>query len=179
MPFDLSDSERRAQKYIGASAPLLRLGWGMSGAVFLSPGTRAAVKVFHRREQYDAELKAYRILWREKLYDLHGLTIPRPRGKHDALMVISMDVVKPPFLLDFAGAQFKPPDFSADAMALWHADIREKFGANAHIAYSVYDALRRIGIYYMDFRHSNLNLQGLPGVIAEGSSETDSGDFSS
>ena len=38
------------------------------------------------------------------------------------------------------------------------------FGPNVHIAYAVYDSLARHGIYYMDFRPSNLKLENLPGL---------------
>src|SRR5690349_14532065 len=100
MSIDLAGAEFRAREYIGATVPLLRLGWGISGAVFLSPDSRLAIKVFHREESYATELRAYRILARAKLYELHGLTIPRPRGRSDRLLAISMDVVRPPFLLD-------------------------------------------------------------------------------
>jgi hypothetical protein len=30
--------------------------------------------------------------------------------------------------------------------------------------YGVYDFLSRYGLYYMDFRETNLNLDGLPGI---------------
>lgn len=153
------------------TVPLLRLGWGVSGAVFLSPDARTAIKVFHREEQYQTELNAYRILWRAKLFELHGLTIPRPRGRDDKLFAISMAVVRPPFLLDFAGVSFHPPDFSSEVLANWHDDLHEKFGANVRVAYAVYDSLRKLGIYYMDFRHSNMNLEGLPGLIVDDSDD--------
>jgi hypothetical protein len=56
---------------------------------------------------------------------------------------------------------FDPPDFSDETMESWHAGIREMFGPNAHVVYAVYHSLAQRGIYYMDFRPSNLNLTGL------------------
>jgi len=74
-----------------------------------------------------------------------------------------MDFVRPPYLLDFAGVLFHPPDFPQDTMDQWHAGIEEMFGPNSAIIYAVYHALAKHGIYYLDFRPSNVNLTGLPG----------------
>ena len=46
----------------------------------------------------------------------------------------------------------------------WHADIHEAYGPNEHIIYGVYDSLSQHGMYYMHFRVSNVNLEGLPGL---------------
>jgi hypothetical protein len=37
--------------------------------------------------------------------------------------LIRMDFVSPPFLLDFAGVQFSPPDYEQDVMDHWHKGI--------------------------------------------------------
>lgn len=78
-----------------------------------------------------------------------------------------MDFVSSPFLLDFAGVLFSPPDYNDDVLANWHQGISERFGKNASIAYAVYTSLSQHGMYYMDFRQSNLNLDGLPGLIPD------------
>jgi hypothetical protein len=66
--------------------------------------------------------------------------------------------------LDFAGVSLKPPDFSDDTMEQWHASLEEYFGPNVDIVYSIFDSLAKRGLYYMDFRPSNLKLEGLPGL---------------
>lgn len=48
-------------------------------------------------------------------------------------------------------------------MQSWQAGIAELFGPNAHIVYDVYHSLAKHGLFYMDFRPSNLNMTGLPG----------------
>lgn len=167
MELDLSTAELRAREYIGATGPLLRLGWGIGGWVYLSPNAQTAIKVHRRIEGYRTEIQAYRLLSKHRLTNLHGLNIPKPRGKSDQLMTFHMDVVTAPYLLDFAGVRFTPPDFSADVMRDWQIGIANFFGPNAHVAYAVYDALRRLGMWYLDFRPSNLKLDGLPGLLPD------------
>ena len=161
-----------AQRYLDTSQPLKRLGWGIGGFVYLSPDTLSAVKV-HRGPGYGVELKTYRRLRRLGIREIHGLNVPRLLGHDDALRVIRMDVVNAPFLLDFAGVLFKPPDFSDDVTASWHADIAEKFGPNAWIAHLVYSTLAKYGIYYVDFRPTNLKLDGHPDAVLYTDSEGD------
>jgi hypothetical protein len=142
----------------------VRLGWGISGYVYLSPDARTAVKIHRYAEGFERELAVYRILRRLKLKSVCGLTVPQLRGHNSSLRAIRMDFVSPPYLLDFAGATFTPPDFPEDVIAEWRAGIDRQFGQNAWMAYAVYDALGKHGIYYTDFRPSNMNVEGLPGV---------------
>ena len=88
-------------------------------------------------------------------------------------MIIRMDFVSAPFLLDFAGVLFTPPDFSEEVLADWYADIDEKFGPNAWVAHLVYQSLAKLGIYYVDIRPSNLNLDGFPDAVPYPSSDSD------
>jgi hypothetical protein len=134
----------------------------VSGFVFLAPD-HTAIKVHKHQESFETELMAYQRLRRLRIRQLHGLTIPRLRGFSERDLIIRMDTVSPPYLLDFAGVRFEPPDFSEDVLAYWQSTIEDRYGANASIVYGVYDALARLGIYYLDFRLSNLNLEGLPG----------------
>src|SRR5438128_2576092 len=127
-----------ARRYFGTTAPLERLGWGISRFVYLSPDDRSAVKVHRYKEGFAREVEVYRRLRRLGMTQLHGLNIPKLRGHRDDLQLIQMDFVNSPFLLDFAGVQFNPPDFSPDVLADWHARIQDFFGPNAWVAYAVY-----------------------------------------
>lgn len=49
MELDAKAAAEIAQKYFHTMAPLTRLGWGISGYVFLSRDVRTAVKI-HRRK---------------------------------------------------------------------------------------------------------------------------------
>jgi hypothetical protein len=161
---DQAKSAEIAKRYFGITTPPTRLGWGIGGYVYLSPDMHSVVKVHRREEGFTRELEAYQRLRRLRIIQLHGLTIPKLKHHRRDLKLIRMDFVVAPYLLDFAGVSFDPPDFSEETMENWHTGVNEMFGPNAHIAYAVYDSLARHGIYYMDFRPSNLNLTGLPGV---------------
>ena len=69
----------------------------------------------------------------------------------------------------------KPPEllFTSQQLEGWHASIQERFGPHAHLAYAVYNSLKKHGIYYVDLRPSNVNLDGLPGLEPLGSSDDD------
>jgi len=151
-----------AQRYTKSTGPLKILGSGMGGVVFLSPDLRTAIKIHHQASTYETEVEAYRRIQRAGLTSVRGLTIPKPRAHVPAWKLIRMDVVRPPFLLDFAGVLFQPPDFDSDAMEGWHAQLQFLFGRNVSIVYDVYHLLERHGIWYMDFRPSNIKLEGLP-----------------
>src|SRR4051812_19100968 len=149
MELDPKTAALIAQHYVGAIEPLTRLGWGIGGFVFLSPNLHSAVKVHRYRDGFERELETYQRLARLKISKMLGLTIPKLQDYQRIPDLIRMDFVSPPFLLDFAGVAFSPPDFEADVMADWHAGLHERFAANVSIAYAVYTALAQHGIYYM------------------------------
>ena len=153
-----------ARRYFNLPSPPDPLGWGIGGYVYLSPQPGRVVKVHNHEEGYARELEVYRRLQRLRMTRLHGLTIPRLSSNRDDLRVIEMDFVSAPYLLDFAGVRFSPPDFSDDAMQKWHADIEAVYGPNSSIIYAVYHSLSQHGMYYMDFRVSNVKLDGLSGL---------------
>jgi hypothetical protein len=173
MELDHENSAAIARSYFGTSAVLHRLGWGISGYVYLSPDAQTAVKVHRRPEGFATELRAYQTLQANGITSLHGLTIPKLRDHRIDLKLIRMDVVSAPYLLDFAGVLFSPPDFSDDVMEHWRARLVAAYGPNAHVADTVYGSLARIGLYYLDFRPSNMNLTGLPGLMPYDPAESD------
>lgn len=154
-----------AQRYFGVSDPLTRLGWGISGYVFLSPDLRTAVKVHRHWPGFRRELEVYQRLRRLRITELHGLTVPKLLSFSDKVKLLQMDFVSAPYLLDFAGVQLEPPDFSDEVIAQWRADIDSRFGPNAYIAYLVYDSLAKFGMHYMDLRPTNVNVTGLLGAV--------------
>lgn len=178
MEFSSQYAAKVVQKFIGTTEPLTRLGGGISGFVFASPDFRTALKVHRTIEGYTTEVAVYKELVRLNITKICGLQLPRPRKRRNDLRLIQMDIVSPPFLLDFAGVLFEPPDFPEDVMEHWHEQNRNFFGPNVSIVYDVYNTLARHGLYYMDFRPSNLKLDGLPNLLPPGdNSEDDPTDF--
>src|SRR5688500_14974572 len=99
MELDHQSAARIAQRYFHTSEPLVRLGWGISGYVYLSPDLRTAVKVHRHEESFARELEVYRRLRRLGITQLHGLTVPKLRGYHSDVKLIRMDFVSAPYLL--------------------------------------------------------------------------------
>jgi hypothetical protein len=155
-----------AKIYFGQNAAPKTLGWGVSGSVFLSPQAKYAVKVHHGVDGYLAECEAYRRLDTLRITELFGLTVPRMWDSRDDLRLIRMDYVTSPYLLDFAGVLFKPPDFDEEKMSNWYADIDSAYGSdNTWIPHGVYAKLMTLGMYYVDIRVSNLKLDGHPDYV--------------
>ena len=162
MELDRNSAAKVAADFFGVATPLEPLGWGISGFVYLSPDSRTAVKVHRGEAGFIRELEVYRILRKLGITQLHGLNVPKLRGVSINARLIQMDVVNKPYLLDFAGVLYEPPDYPLDKMELWHQDIARYYGPNAHVAYAVYNTLAGYGLYYVDIRPSNLNIEGLP-----------------
>jgi hypothetical protein len=162
MELDPTTAAEIARNYVGATAPLTRLGWGIGGFVYLSPDGRTAVKVHRHEAGFLTEVEAYMRLRRVRTSQLHGIVIPKVHDQRPDIKVIRMDFVTPPFLVDFAGVQFKPPDFSDDTLAQWHASLSRMFGPNLHLVWAVYSALSQHGIWYTDLHPRNLWLEGHP-----------------
>ena len=55
--------------------------------------------------------------------------IPKLWHWDDELWVLEMEIVSPPFVLDFAGAYLdRPPDFPDEVMEEWWKAKKEQFG---------------------------------------------------
>jgi len=153
--------EERAHKYAQRFDLLLNfekpLGYGNDGYVWRS-NQNTAVKAIERERAYLCELESYQRLQRAGISEIHGLAIPSLVNHHDKLMVIEMDVVTPPFLLDFGKVWLdKRPDYPEDAWDQWEAAGRDDFGDRWNDVKSVISALRRLGIHYIDPKPGNIN----------------------
>ena len=157
--------------YIGTTGPVTQLGAGMGGVVYLSPLGTSAIKVYHRAESFNTELHAYEILRDVGITSIMGLTVPEVIAANADLWVLEMTVVKPPFLLDFAGVRFTEPDFQDDALQGWYERIDDFFGPNAWFVYNVYNALAMHEVFYMDFKPGNIELKGLPEIVPDDRAE--------
>jgi hypothetical protein len=155
----------RARRYAAAKGLALgdQLGFGLHGIVFLAtsqtnPG-RFAVKVHERRPDYLRERDAYRRLQHHSLSEVRGCAIPEMVGCDDELCVIEMTVVSRPHVLDFGGAFLdKPPGFSEEVLADWHAEKTEQFGPGWAEVLAILRALEAYGIYVVDVNPNNITL---------------------
>jgi hypothetical protein len=134
-----------------------RLGFGKDGSVFQT-SLSTAIKVFARRDSYARELACYRRLASHEVEEVHGHVVPRLIASDDELLVIEMEIVAPPFLLDFADAWLDTaPDFPAEVMEQWHEEKSEQFGSQWAAVQVVLAQLRgHYGIHLLDVNPGNI-----------------------
>lgn len=87
------------------------LGFGQDGRVWKTL-QKTAVKAVERLRNYTVERDCYQRLLDADISMIDGLNVPRLVGFDDELQIIEMEIVKPPYLLDFGKAHLDArPDF--------------------------------------------------------------------
>jgi serine/threonine protein kinase len=137
------------------------LGFGVHGNVFAAeyntkPGF-LAVK-FHREDRpFEREYRVYQRLREEQMTRIRGLNVPQLLRIDEEFRAIEMTIVRPPFLLDFAGAYLdEAPDFSEDVFRQWEEEKAEIFGERWQEVTRILAALETLGIYLRDINPSNI-----------------------
>jgi hypothetical protein len=76
----------------------------------------------------------------------------------DERWVIEMEVVSPPFVLDFAGAYLdQPPDYPPDVIEDWEMEKRDQFGEERwEMVRIVMYEFQQMGIYLADVKPGNI-----------------------
>ena len=136
-----------------------RLGYGTDGTVWES-SANSAVKAVKRWKNYDVERESYRRLRDHGVTELAGFAIPSLIGFDDSLMVIEMDIVNPPYLIDFGKVYLDaPPPYWNDSQMRSNAyqEWRERFDDRWEDIARVLRMLTEYGIHYVDPRPSNIN----------------------
>jgi hypothetical protein len=88
---------------------------------------------------------------------VHHYPIPNLVDFDDELLVVEMELIAPPYLLDFGKAYIdQPPDFSAETMQYWREEVKELFGERASQVRKLLSALQSIGIFYLDAKPGNI-----------------------
>ncbi|MFQ5734167.1 MAG: hypothetical protein ACE5KM_19700 [Planctomycetaceae bacterium] len=80
----------------------------------------------------------------------------------DQLWVVEMEIVTPPFILDFAGAYLdqQPPYYRDEQMmAEWQAEKRDVFGERWGTVTGILARFRRHGIYLADVKYGNIEFE--------------------
>jgi hypothetical protein len=132
------------------------LGHGTDGSVWKS-SARTAVKAFIRQANYNMELACYQRLSEHKIVKLDGFAVPKLMGFDDALCVIEMAIVTPPFILDFAKCRLDlPMEFEESGMEAWQDGCKNLFEDNWPKVRSVLYSLWQLGIYYYDAKPANI-----------------------
>ena len=152
--------KQRAEQYANQHGIRIRfdrrLGFGNDGSVWATD-KKSAVKSFEREENYIRERSCYQRLEDLSVEKVGNFAIPRLIGYDDDLWIIEMDIVSPPFLLDFGKAYLDhPPDYPPEVMADWNAECREMFGDRWDRVQVALGWLRSYGIFYYDAKIGNI-----------------------
>lgn len=137
--------------------PKLRFGWGYDGIV-LGTTIGSAIKGFGFERLFQRERDVYLRLAEFDVDEIMGFSVPRFLAYDDALLCIEMEVVAPPFVLDFAGAYLdRRPDYPDDVMEEWQQEKLEQFGAKRwDVVQLVMAHFARMGIYLADVKPGNI-----------------------
>jgi hypothetical protein len=155
-----SEAIQRAKEYAKRRKLSIetQLGGGIQGAVFQTDDGNA-IKALIRHEFYVRERDIYRRLRERGIESVAGFNVPRLLDFHDELLVIEMQIVTPPFVLDFAGAYLdSQPSYAndPDVMGPWEEDKVEQFGKRWPTVKRVMYAFRAHGIYLSDIKPGNI-----------------------
>lgn len=133
-----------------------RLGFGIDGIVW-STTRPSAIKSFNQRIAYENERDVYVRLLMQNVESIAGFTIPKLIEHHNNLYVIEMELVSPPFILDFAGAYLDSlPPFTQEEIAEWLDSRQELFDDDWQWVRRAYFGFQRYGIYLNDLKPGNV-----------------------
>ena len=137
------------------------LGCGVHGSVWVVSDKQNpapwALKLLHRPQFYERERDCHIRLREQEVFCLQGFNVPQMLGFDDTWQSVEMTIVRPPFVLDFAGAWLdEPPEFSADAWEMWEAEKREQFEKDWPQAKKLLAALAGLGVHMMDVHPGNI-----------------------
>ncbi len=141
-----------------------RYGHGIHGIVLESISQSqcgsSALKAFERLDAYTRERDVYLRLRYHKVRQVCGHQVPQLLDFDDELQVIEMTMVKPPFVLDFAGAWLDaPPDYSPEVLADWETEKREQFEDRWPAVTIILFSFRQYGIYISDVNPGNIRFR--------------------
>jgi hypothetical protein len=155
--------ERRAKQYQSDQGIQLDfnepLGEGTDGIV-LASSRHSAVKALQEQKNYLRELKAYQRLMEHGIGSIDGLTVPALIHHDPALLIIEIDIVEPPYLLDFGKAYIDEDcPYSQEELAEYYASLSGYFRrADLPRVRKVCRILQGYGITYLDAKPQNIRL---------------------
>lgn len=157
---DNSDLLARAQAYAQARFLVFdgptTLGYGQDGSVWRTT-TPTAIKVFRRPEVYSTERACYERLREHNVTRINEFSIPGLVDFDDSLLVIEMDIVSPPYLLDFGKCYLdRKPDYSPEVWQEWDEQHDEMWEGRWKVVRRAVWQLEKYGIYHIDPRPGNV-----------------------
>ena len=134
----------------------------MDGEVWES-NRYTAVKGLCRQRNYIAELECYERFLANGVEKIKGFAVPRLIGHDDELQIVEIEIVAPPYIIDFAKCRLDVRfDFSPEVMADWDEAGAELFEGRWREVKLLLAALERYGIYYLDAKPGNITFDPVP-----------------
>ncbi|QDT55130.1 hypothetical protein Pan44_31720 [Caulifigura coniformis] len=136
-----------------------RLGYGWEGAVYRTQAN-TAIKVFKSEQHYARERDVYLRLRACRVSEVLGFGVPRLVDFDDLLRAVEMEIVAPPFVLDFAGAKLDvPSEFPAEVLEEWERDKEDQFEDDWPLVKSVMAEFERFGVFLGDVHPGNIRVR--------------------
>ena len=157
----MGNIEQRSWQYANSRSRKILdpLGGGYDGAVY-STDAHSAIKIFRYKKLYQRERDVYQRLQELNLFEVCGCRIPRLIDFDDALEVVEMEIVQPPFVLDFAGAYLdQTPEFPEDVYQAWWEEKEEQFGEDWDRVQTIMATFAGRGIHLADVKPGNITLR--------------------
>ncbi|TWT51608.1 hypothetical protein KOR42_34960 [Thalassoglobus neptunius] len=136
-----------------------KLGGGQDGEVFATSDD-SAIKVFKYKDLYEKEREVYMRIFDKNIGELikeESFRIPTFLGYDDSLGIIEMEMVNPPYILDFAGASLdRPKDLTEEQQIEWELENIDRFGDSWDRVQTALAIFRRFKIYLYDLSLNNI-----------------------
>ena len=155
----------RLQIYVKARGAVLteRFGSGQDGLVYAT-NRESAVKCLRFAKLFKNERDVYLRLAAHECDEIAGFAVPRMIDSDDELWIVEMQIVSPPFIVDFAGASLdiRPRilrEMSVEDWTEWQEERIEMFGDDWPKVEAVMAELRKMGIYLSDVKPGNITVR--------------------
>lgn len=134
------------------------LGYGSDGSVWMS-SRHMAIKALYEKHRFDLELECYLRLKRADIRHIGMFDVPFLVDFDQALLIIEISIVQPPYLLDFGKVYLDHPPthlYDEQMMANAYVEWEERFGKRWSKVLHAMKMLEKLGIYYYDPRPGNI-----------------------
>lgn len=132
------------------------LGSGQDGNVW-STDRPSAIKVFLYHKLYINERSVYLRLREQNVRKIKEFNIPMLFDFDNELLIVEMELVSPPFIVDFAGASLdQMPSLISESWDEWEQARIEQFEDDWKRAKSAWWALQAHGVYLNDLHPGNV-----------------------
>jgi hypothetical protein len=157
------DLWRRCEEYCRNHARHLQSDeptwWGWEAFLWLTTED-SVLKVHRNSKEFLQELAVYQRLATRGGKPLQGFQIPLLLDYDENRLVLELSFVRPPYVLDFGRATLDgaPADFDPESPE-WIAEKQQSYGSRWPEIVRLLDALRHLGIHYVDVHRRNICIE--------------------